>query len=223
MKEAKLVNLVAWSAVSFFFLLASCAETHTLDSAAELAPAEVAAERSKECAGAVGLRSKCQRKQTARLEACAQTSETARAGCEHDAKLLMEVCEDLPEVAEDLLSGAVGLRSECQRKQTDRLEACAQTPETGRAGCERDAQFLMGACGDLPASPADLFCGGATADAKCKNRAAKANDVVAGRNCAGGTVCTGAATVCKTGFFWDCKCGDVIAVRTGLCACECID
>jgi hypothetical protein len=223
MKEARLVNVAALCAVFVVLLLASCVEApiHTLDSAAEPTPAEVAADSAKECPGAVGLRSKCQRKQTARLEACAQTPETGRAGCEHDAKLLMEVCEDLPEVAEDLLSGAVGLRSECQRKQTARLEACAQTPETERAGCEHDAQFLMEACGDLPESPTGLFCG-VGSNAKCPNRVALTTDSVGAKFCAGGTMCTTPGTVCTKGIIFDCKCTSVWKKRTGQCACECV-
>jgi hypothetical protein len=153
MKEARLVNVAALCAVFVVLLLASCVEApiHTLDSAAEPTPAEVAADSSKECPGAVGLRSECQRKQTARLEACAQTPETERAGCEHDAQFLMEACGDLPESPTGLFCG-VGSNAKCPNR------VALTTDSVG-------AKFCAG--GTMCTTPGTVCTKGIIFDCKC--------------------------------------------------------
>jgi hypothetical protein len=81
------------------------------------------------CENAVGLRSKCEKKQATRKAGCAEKPEADRAMCEHDADLLMKACSDLPEVAEDLFC-ASGSDAKCTKrtvKASDRVagKACA--------------------------------------------------------------------------------------------------
>jgi len=115
---------------------------------------EAAEDRPEVCASAVGLRSKCEKKQAERKAGCGSKPEAERSMCEHDADLLMKACQDLPEVAEDLFCAA-GSDANCTKRAvraSDRVagKACAGGQVCTAPGFVCDAGTLWDCvCGNV--------------------------------------------------------------------------